>query len=74
MDDRQKRQRRDMENLLMAEHLKSKITEVHYFFADVVECLMQAHEHLTIDVSAAKAFTKVMAHVPKNSRDVRGGI
>ena len=50
--------------------LQARITDVHGYFADVVQCLLMCHQWLTEDYKQANSFVACMKYVPKNSRDV----
>ena len=51
-------------------YLQLRITEVHGYFSDVVQCLLMAHQWLTTDYNFANEFVACMKYVPKNSRDI----
>merc|ERR1712194_155647 len=67
--EREKRQQARVQDLSLCEHLKSRIVEVHGYFADVVQSLLACHSHLAKDFRFSKKFVQVLKHVPKNSRD-----
>ena len=46
-DAQQKRQAEVLESMMLCEHLKHKITDVHGYFSDVLEGLLAVHHHLS---------------------------